>query len=534
MCMCRPEDVQVAPKVPQKPVTSGPLDQQPSDRKSSAERGMSGSDRTGHRVQRHPSSRKEFRQKDRAEQRSGDRGRSRQKQQGVSAVARRRGSREGAEPDADKNHDPDVPKLLRDRRAFPVPDLSASDAEVVSNSSSSSAPPPPLPPPAETPTPSSRFPEPEATPEVPSREVSSRQISDPTGSDAVGSSSRITTAELHQLVLKPSRFFKKFGVEFCILGITQLQEPSFDLVVEKDFEEKQVELSGTRNVEKMHQRLGNAGISVTCRKGRKPGQANQDNFFVCSQGTWMLCGVADGHGYDGHWVSHWVVRLALCLLLDELTQTGSLPSDAAIRTIFERTHDTLRQCIAGESFDLSLSGCTLSLCAVDRKTGSTLLAWAGDSRCLAGRPKSVFTGVEVMAATADHKPQDDAERRRIISNGGNVVQLIAGTPHRVFVRGRDSPGLAMSRAVGDLVAHSVGVIHEPGVTRLTLQEGQFLLCCSDGVWEFVDTAQAAGIVGRAGRGGVREATQSLARLSRERWLQEGSVSDDITAIAVWL
>jgi len=139
-----------------------------------------------------------------------------------------------------------------------------------------------------------------------------------------------------------------------------------------------------------------------------------------------------------------------------------------------------------------------------------------------------------MAATADHKPQDDAERRRITSSGGNVAQIIAGTPHRVFVRGRDSPGLAMSRAVGDLVAHTVGVIHEPGITRLTLQEGQFVLCCSDGVWEFVDTAQAAGIVGRAGRAGVREATQSLARLSRDRWLQEGPVSDDITAIAIWL
>jgi len=248
----------------------------------------------------------------------------------------------------------------------------------------------------------------------------------------------------------------------------------------------------------------------------------------------MLCGIADGHGYDGHWVSHWVVRLALCLLLDELTQTGTLPTDGVVRTIFERTHNTLEQCAATEVFDLSLSGCTLSLCAVDRKTGSAMLAWAGDSRCLAGRPRSALTGTEVMAATADHKPQDDAERRRITSSGGSVAQLIAGTPHRVFVRGRDSPGLAMSRAVGDLVAHSVGVIHEPGITRLTLQEGQFLLCCSDGVWEFVDTGQAAGIVGRAGRAGVREATQSLARLSRERWLQESSVSDDITAIAIWL
>lgn len=35
-------------------------------------------------------------------------------------------------------------------------------------------------------------------------------------------------------------------------------------------------------------------------------------------------------------------------------------------------------------------------------------------------------------------------------------------PQRVWVKGKDQPGLAMSRAIGDQMAASVGVICDPG------------------------------------------------------------------------
>ena len=36
-------------------------------------------------------------------------------------------------------------------------------------------------------------------------------------------------------------------------------------------------------------------------------------------------------------------------------------------------------------------------------------------------------------------------------------------PYRVFAKGKEIPGLAMSRSVGDLAGHMAGVIHEkPG------------------------------------------------------------------------
>jgi hypothetical protein len=49
--------------------------------------------------------------------------------------------------------------------------------------------------------------------------------------------------------------------------------------------------------------------------------------------------------------------------------------------------------------------------------------------------------------------------RHAKSNGGiGETQNIM----RVYFKGRDGPGLAMSRSIGDTDAHSIGVIEKPG------------------------------------------------------------------------
>jgi len=67
--------------------------------------------------------------------------------------------------------------------------------------------------------------------------------------------------------------------------------------------------------------------------------------------------------------------------------------------------------------------------------------------------------------TIDHKPTLPMEKKRILSMGGEVRLLEGDVPHRVFVKGRAFPGLAMSRACGDLIANSVGVSCEPDIAE---------------------------------------------------------------------
>lgn len=67
----------------------------------------------------------------------------------------------------------------------------------------------------------------------------------------------------------------------------------------------------------------------------------------------------------------------------------------------------------------------------------------------------------------DHKPDTPAEKARIQSAGGRVFAVryddgIDG-PARVWLAHADIPGLAMSRSLGDKVAHTAGVSSEPEI-----------------------------------------------------------------------
>lgn len=71
-------------------------------------------------------------------------------------------------------------------------------------------------------------------------------------------------------------------------------------------------------------------------------------------------------------------------------------------------------------------------------------------------------------------------------------------PERVWLMNEDSPGLAMSRSLGDNQAHLIGVIPEPGIHNFFIiifleiekyeltPDDKFIVVASDGVWEFLE------------------------------------------------
>merc|ERR1712008_489295 len=124
----------------------------------------------------------------------------------------------------------------------------------------------------------------------------------------------------------------------------------------------------------------------------------------------------------------------------------------------------------------------------------------GDSRVLLGlEQEGRLIAVEV---THDHKPDSPKEKERILATGGRVFAVeyddgIDGPP-RVWLGHMDVPGLAMSRSLGDAVAHTAGVISEPEFTeRELLPSDKFIVVATDGLWEFVDNDETVGMVAGA-------------------------------------
>lgn len=192
--------------------------------------------------------------------------------------------------------------------------------------------------------------------------------------------------------------------------------------------------------------------------------------------------------------------------------------------------------LAESGIDCALSGST-AVCVL--VIGDTLhVASVGDSRAVlsastrSGKPQPV-------PLTIDHKPDMPAERARIIAAGGRVLATknrmhphIIG-PMRVWLKDVPAPGLAMSRAIGDLVAKTAGVVSTPHrLTRTMKSHHTVLVMASDGLWDFVPNEEVMHIVAKAADS--RSAAHMLLRTARARWLERTGCADDTTILVVEL
>mmetsp|Transcript_11480 Transcript_11480/g.8405 ORF Transcript_11480/g.8405 Transcript_11480/m.8405 type:complete len:125 (-) Transcript_11480:164-538(-) len=109
-------------------------------------------------------------------------------------------------------------------------------------------------------------------------------------------------------------------------------------------------------------------------------------------------------------------------------------------------------------------------------------------------------GVKILQLCEDHKPGLEMEKKRILEAGGRIECYKSSVgenlgPERVWLKNEDSPGLAMSRSIGDEQAHSVGVTYEPEITKFDLvPDDKFIILASDGVWEFLTNEEVAEVV----------------------------------------
>lgn len=81
---------------------------------------------------------------------------------------------------------------------------------------------------------------------------------------------------------------------------------------------------------------------------------------------------------------------------------------------------------------------------------------------------------------------------RIVNLGGEVRQTGGVGPWRVYKRGESTPGLDVSRSLGDKAAHKLGVTAVPDVRELRLTTRDFLCVVGTaGLWEAFSPQDAA-------------------------------------------
>lgn len=109
-------------------------------------------------------------------------------------------------------------------------------------------------------------------------------------------------------------------------------------------------------------------------------------------------------------------------------------------------------------------------------------------------------------------------------------------PMRVWLGNMDVPGLAMSRSLGDVVAHTAGVSSECEFFEYDFnpnnREDLILVMASDGLWEFMSNQEVMDIAFSTTE--PRYAVDKLISESNERWMKEEQVIDDTTVCVAFL
>ncbi|KAM3409964.1 hypothetical protein ACQJBY_002303 [Aegilops geniculata] len=288
--------------------------------------------------------------------------------------------------------------------------------------------------------------------------------------------------------------------------------------------------------------------AVWSRRGEKG--TNQDcsvvwEGFGCQDDT-IFCGIFDGHGQWGHYVSkavrdslppsllcRWQEAVALASLIDGEKKLGDCQFDLWKQSYLAAAAAVDEELRRSRRLDAVNSGSTAL--SVVKKGDTMVIANVGDSRAVLGTTLDDGS-IAAVQLTVDFKPNLPQEKARIVQCKGRV-HCHDDEPgvHRVWLPDREAPGLAMSRAFGDYCVKDYGVISAPEVTqrRITARD-QFVILATDGVWDVVTNEEAVQIVSDTPE--REKAAKRLVQCAVRAWRRKrrGYAVDDCSAICLFL
>jgi serine/threonine protein phosphatase PrpC len=263
-----------------------------------------------------------------------------------------------------------------------------------------------------------------------------------------------------------------------------------------------------------------------------------------------LFGVLDGHGQNGQIVSLFckdyfikvMNRYAELCIKSKLTTAEAIYKELK-RTQFAYIIDAYNKADVylsqqQKTFDCNFNGTTCII--VFQFNNHLVCASVGDSRGIVVFDEGNKQNKGIFALSTDHKPDLPEESDRIKSHGGVIEQFKDDEgnkvgPLRIWKAGKNYPGLAMTRTLGDFKAKEAGVIPTPQIKEYTINHNsKFMVICSDGVWEFMKNEQVRDIGNSFFmKNDIGGFCTNLVKSAMQNWEQFDIIRDDITVVCVF-
>ena len=292
------------------------------------------------------------------------------------------------------------------------------------------------------------------------------------------------------------------------------------------------------------------GLSLAGRNEQGIKKINQDTYFIEKNingvENFNIFGVLDGHGEFGHLASNFVKNY----LISQIKNDPYIKTEKDPKKIYSKIISNGYEFIAKiyldadeeiqhQGFDPSRSGTTCII--IIQLLDHLICANTGDSRAMIVYDKddNLFNS-QIYPLSYDCKPELPNEQKRIIESGGVVEKAYFSDdedvensgPYRVWAKGEDYPGLAMSRSIGDMDAKKVGVIPNPQIVEYIINKSsKYFVMGSDGIWEFISNEDCMKISNQFFiRNDSFGLCKELSKKATELWDINDIIRDDITVV----
>lgn len=212
---------------------------------------------------------------------------------------------------------------------------------------------------------------------------------------------------------------------------------------------------------------------------------------------WLFGGIYDGHG--GKSVAAFASE-NLYRLVEDKIQAGFSPQQA-----FKTSYKTVSE---------NSKGIHTGTTAVTFLVTDTCIITAnvGDSRAI------LVAKRRIQQLTKDHRIENESERNRVLSSGGEIM------PPYVYFKGR---GLMPTRSLGDHFFERAGIISTPAVKSHKININDLLLiAASDGLWDLLTNEEVAALARKYSEPG------KLLAVLRDEVLIQRRGTDNLTVIAI--
>ena len=342
----------------------------------------------------------------------------------------------------------------------------------------------------------------------------------------------------------------------------ELEKENNQINIEKELENKNYlekeKNEDLNNINKYIRNNNDNPYFKHCHSQTIPGQnygivkTNQDMPIECTSLNGIkgfnIFGVLDGHGVNGHLVSHFLSTYLINQIMNLKEIAGLTELDKIYQALKKSNYELITnlflesdKILGKQKFDIGLSGTT---CVMVIQVGKNLIcANVGDSRAILVYDKfndKYLKYTDIFELSHDCKPDLPEEKQRIIMSGGTVDQMVnmhgmRCGPQRVWAKNKNFPGLAMSRSLGDFKGKKCGIIALPEIIEYKLEEkSKYMVICSDGVWEFLSNIDVMEIGNKFYlKNNIIDFSKKLIQHSKEEWEQKDVIVDDITAVIVF-